>query len=65
MEHVCPKCDHLLTRCSAPIEGSTGPELVVEPRKFFRRSKAAFATPYVCTNCGYIEWYVADPAKLR
>jgi hypothetical protein len=67
MEHFCPKCkDIILVRCISPVEGKRE-LLIYKPPIKWRESqnKVDSAIPYVCNNCGYIEWYVANPSKFK
>lgn len=67
MEHFCPKCSNIaLTRCIAPVQGIRE-ILVYKPPVKWRESQNqdSKAIPFVCSNCGYIEWYVENPEKFK
>jgi hypothetical protein len=65
MNRECPKCKSVLVKCKAPAwDSNEGLQIVLEPSKFLN-NKSSFAAPFACTNCGFIEWYVENPEKLR
>ncbi len=55
---TCSKCGNVLTR--AYISGIQGEfQINKEPRGFFTDSPIySKVSPYVCSKCGYIEFYV-------
>lgn len=54
----CPKCDS--RRVGFGVEGpNTSASL------YITESVAVASERWLCTDCGYVEWYVRDPAALR
>ena len=35
-----------------------------EPVKHFTSKESSTLTPYVCSKCGYTEWYVENPENF-
>jgi hypothetical protein len=66
MEHFCSNCNIKLTRCIAPVQGMRE-LLIYKPPIKFREStnKDDKAIPFVCCNCGRIEWYVENPERFK
>jgi predicted nucleic-acid-binding Zn-ribbon protein len=62
---TCSKCGNELTR--AYISGIQGEfQINKEPRGFFTDSQIySKVSPYVCSNCGYLEFYVVHPDKFK
>ena len=62
---TCSKCGNELTR--AYISGIQGEfHINKEPRGFFTDSPIySKVSPYVCSNCGYLEFYVEHPDKFK
>ena len=62
---TCNKCGNELTR--AYISGIQGEfQINKEPRGFFTDSQIySKVSPYVCSNCGYLEFYVEHPDKFK
>ncbi|MCE4093207.1 hypothetical protein ABE112_27780 [Priestia aryabhattai] len=64
MKH-CIKCNNELTK--AYISGIQGEfEINKKPRGFFKDSPIySKVSSYVCSNCGYLEFYVENPEKFK
>lgn len=64
-DKTCMKCDHSLLGCYAD-QGMKG-ILVKNPAgdKLFTNKKNTRINPYICTNCGYTEWYAEEPRHLQ
>ena len=54
----CPKCGGIRIGHLPKLNGSTQPELRSKTRQ-------AHLDAYVCTDCGYLEHYLADPKMLN
>lgn len=67
MEHFCPKCSNIaLTRCIAPTIGKTVLSIYKPPIKLrASQNQVDKAIPFVCPNCGYVEWYVENPENFK
>lgn len=57
---VCPRCQAQEVYSSANMRYKTGNSSTI-PLSFLRSIPL---DNYVCTNCGYVESYVADPEML-
>ena len=63
MERKCVKCDAVLTKCFAT--SSLGRFAAVKyPNKNFNAKESSELFPYVCSKCGYTEWYVDKPENF-
>ncbi|MFJ7755833.1 hypothetical protein ACQKGI_21585 [Peribacillus muralis] len=62
---TCSKCGNELTR--AYISGIQGKlQINKEPRGFFSDGPIySEVSPYVCSKCGYIEFYVDQPDLFK
>ena len=64
MEHLCPKCSTSLTKCVAT--SAVGKFSAVKlPVKKFTTKESSELYPFVCSNCGYTEWYVEIPQSFK
>ncbi len=64
MERTCSKCNTVLTKCIADTE--CGQLTLFIPRlKLMGKKRHDVAIPFVCTNCGYVEWYVESPENFK
>jgi predicted nucleic-acid-binding Zn-ribbon protein len=59
----CPKCGSKEVYCGDDVHPKSGPfgsnSIPVS------LTSIASLDNYVCTDCGYLESYIADPAKLK
>lgn len=62
MEHKCSKCNTNLVE--SRITSVVTVIVSKKPLKRLGRLESE-AIPYVCPNCGYIDWYVNEPAKFK
>ncbi len=62
---TCSKCGNELTRAYiSEIQGEF--QINKEPRGFFTDNPIySKVSPYVCSNCGYLEFYVEHPDKFK
>ncbi|WP_094551278.1 hypothetical protein [Petroclostridium xylanilyticum] len=64
MKYICSKCEKELTKARAT--SAIGKfSAIKEPIKLFTTKESSVMTPYVCSNCGYVEWYVEKPENFR
>ncbi|WP_117149099.1 hypothetical protein [Paraliobacillus zengyii] len=63
-EKDCEKCGKKMIECYAD-QGLKG-ILVKNPQgeTLFKNKKHTRINPYVCVNCGYVEWYARNPKDL-
>lgn len=64
MEHYCPKCNCELTKCLAS-GGIKNLTVIKLPEKIFTSKETSGVFPFVCSNCGYIEWYADKPENIK
>ena len=64
MEHICPKCNNKLTKCVAKTDTMFNLTAYRFPLKTFDKEFSELF-PYVCSGCGYTEWYVEKPEKFK
>jgi predicted nucleic-acid-binding Zn-ribbon protein len=66
VDKKCVKCESLLTE-SVAIVGGDGNFLAFKaPYTELKNKKTATQIyPYICSNCGYVEWYVDKPENFR
>lgn len=64
MQHYCPNCNVILTKCiaSGGIKNFT---VIKFPEKLFTSRESSSVFPFVCSNCGYTEWYADNPQNLK
>jgi hypothetical protein len=62
MEKICPKCNTSLKKCI--LFGAESKLSAVLPGKSFTEGSSALI-PYVCSTCGYTEWYVKKPEQFK
>lgn len=64
MDHLCPKCKNILTKCIATgvVTKLSATKL---PEKVFTTKESSQLFPFVCPNCGYTEWYAEKPENLK
>lgn len=64
MDHLCPKCKAVLTKCIATgvVTKFSATKL---PEKVFTTKETSQLFPFVCSNCGYTEWYAEKPENLK
>ena len=62
---TCIKCNNELTKVYiSGIQGNF--EINKEPRGFFKDSSIySKVSSYVCSKCGYLEFYVDQPEKFK
>ncbi len=60
----CSKCDSTLTK--ARIQSSPGTVGInkTPSRVLNNNSNYSELVPYVCSSCGYVDFYVEDPEKF-
>lgn len=64
MNYFCAKCNCKLTKCIA--YGTMGHFTATKlPEKIFTTKETSNLFPYVCSNCGYTEWYVDKPERFK
>lgn len=64
MEHLCPKCKVVLTRCT--VTGVVAKFSATKlPERLFSTKETSPLFPYVCSTCGYTEWYVEKPENFK
>jgi hypothetical protein len=64
VEHQCPKC--MTPSTKAAVNAVQGKLIAIkEPIKYFRRNIASTLSVYVCSSCGFVEWYADEPEKFR
>jgi hypothetical protein len=56
MDKKCVKCDAVLVRCAA-TSAAVAFMAVKEPVRYFTTKESSELHPYVCTQCGYTEWF--------
>jgi len=39
--------------------------LIKEPIKYFTTKESSIVIPYVCSQCGLVEWYVDKPQNFN
>lgn len=59
---LCPKCNEKLTKCII-YNGYDFKAVLINAKSFTENSSNMI--PYVCSNCGYIEWYVEKPENFK
>lgn len=63
-ENFCSKCGHELIKCKV----DDGPQglLVKNPQGggFFKNNKNTIVHPYICSECGFTEWFAEKPKNL-
>ena len=60
MKVTCPKCNTLMTKSRA-TSGLGKFSAIKEPVKYFVSGESSPLIPYVCSKCGFTEWYVEKP----
>jgi hypothetical protein len=63
MEINCPKCNEKMRKARTTSLGGKL-SLVKEPIKYFTTKESSPLNPYVCSKCGYVEWYVEFPQNF-
>lgn len=64
MEVSCPKCKTIMTRARAT--SAIGKfSAVKEPVQHFTTKESSQMLPFVCSECGYVEWYVEKPENFK
>lgn len=63
-EKICVKCGNKLIKCYVD-DGLKG-LLVKNPEgdRLFSNKKLTVVNPYICSSCGFTEWYADEPEKL-
>jgi len=60
----CSKCKSNLTKSRATsVVGKFS--AIKEPVKNFTTKENSPLVPYVCSNCGLVEWYVDNPERFK
>lgn len=64
MNNSCVKCNGILIKCIANggIKNFTVTKL---PEKVFTTKETSNIFPFVCSNCGYTEWYAEKPENFK
>lgn len=64
-EKICVKCGNQMIKCYV-ADGFKG-LLVKNPEgdSLFSNKKHTNINPFICTDCGCVEWYAEDPEKLK
>jgi predicted nucleic-acid-binding Zn-ribbon protein len=60
----CIKCETILTNSFLDSLGASNFSVIKKSVKLFLNKKSAFS-PFVCSKCGYIEWYVNKPENFK
>lgn len=64
MEYLCPKCSTKMTECRA--SSFMGKFSAIKfPIKYLTTKESSELIPYVCSNCGHVEWYVEKPDNFK
>lgn len=64
LEHLCPKCKVVLIKCIATgVLGDFSATKLTKKINTVKESSQLF--PFVCSICGYTEWYAERPEKLK
>lgn len=63
MNHNCPKCNNPMKESRLLTYGNVF-NLTAEPEELICHKKTPIQS-YVCTNCGYIEFYAKNPQILK
>lgn len=64
MKYSCRKCNEVLTKCLAS-GGISNFSVMKLPIKVFSTKETSRIFPFVCSNCGYIEWYAEKSENLK
>jgi len=64
MEYSCSKYKWILTKCIA-TGGIKNFSVTKLPEKIFVSKETSDIFPFVCSTCGYIEWYADKPEDLK
>ncbi|AUG56820.1 hypothetical protein HVS_04400 [Acetivibrio saccincola] len=60
----CLKCNNKMTKSRASsLSGKL--TLIKEPIKYFTTKESSIVIPYVCSQCGLVEWYVDKPQNFN
>ncbi|MCA0970899.1 hypothetical protein LCM20_09880 [Halobacillus litoralis] len=66
MNHrICEKCEGDMVKCYVD-QGMRG--ILVKNAdgdKLFSNKKNTRINPFVCGDCGWVEWYADEPGKIR
>lgn len=63
-EKNCEKCGSKLIKCF--IDNGFKGLIVKNPEgdRFLSNKKNTTVNPYICSNCGFAEWYAEEPERL-
>jgi predicted nucleic-acid-binding Zn-ribbon protein len=64
MEHLCPKCNITMTKCIATSAAGKFSAIKL-PVKSFTKKESSELFPFVCSSCGFTEWYVEKPENFK
>ncbi len=62
MEYTCSKCGHKMTEGKLSTYG--GIVVTKKSGNLFKKTNSIIST-FVCTNCGYIDFYVENPEMFK
>ena len=66
MDKKCVKCETILTKSIAIAGGDGNFVAYKEPYTELKNKKTVTEMrPYICSNCGYVEWYVDKPENFK
>ena len=65
VDKKCVKCKTVLTKCKAFAGGGKFAAYKEPYTDLQNRATETEMHPYICSNCGYVEWYVENPEKFR
>jgi hypothetical protein len=66
MKKICLKCGTVLTE-SVAIHGGDGNFVACKAPSTELKNKKTVTEirPYICSTCGYVEWYVDKPENFK
>ncbi|GAA0732131.1 hypothetical protein [Clostridium oceanicum] len=67
MKHYCPKCNGELKKgmlCKIPMTAVPFVKFNYDVETF-NSSDEPIISPYVCRECGYVEWYIDNKGALK
>jgi predicted nucleic-acid-binding Zn-ribbon protein len=66
VDRKCVKCETILTKSVALVGGDGNFVACKAPCTELKNKKTVTEIrPYICSNCGYVEWYVDKPENFK
>jgi formate-dependent nitrite reductase cytochrome c552 subunit len=66
VDKKCVKCEAILTKSIAIVGGDGNFVAYKEPYTDLQNKKTVTEMrPYICSNCGHVEWYVDKPENFK